>query len=1201
MPDILTQSYLERNLSCLGPANRDLAEALRQVEPAPLVWETTEDGALTAALDGRRLASRHQPREEARRLAEGVDIINHAVVIALGFGVGWHVAALAKRLDRAGVIIVFEPDLALLRAVFERIDCADWLRESIVVWMFSADDRAALASKLSGAESIVAQGVAFLEHPAHRARLAESTKTFTTLFSEFVQASKTTLITTLVRSQNTIENLLGNLDHYVLAPGIADLKDAARNRLGVVVSAGPSLRRNLHLLARPGMRERCVIIAVQTTLKPLLEAGIRPHFVTALDYHEISSRFYEGITAADVEGVTLIAEAKAHPVILDAFPGTIRCVGNGFLDKILGPLQRDMGTLPAGATVAHLAFYLARHLGCDPIALIGQDLGFTDGLYYARGTAIHDIWATELNPFNTIEMMEWQRIARHRLHLHKTVDHEGKSIYTDAQMQTYLQQFERDFAEATEAGATIIDASEGGVRKQHAIVRPLAEVLAEHAVETMPPLAALAPAPVEPHRLESTCRRLETVRRNIASLQATSRRTTSLLRDMLRDQQDAAKMNRHFAKMEAHRETVDRLFEEFELLNYLNQLGVFRRHRSDRKLHLAKELDPLEKQRAQLERDLDNVTWIADAADEMIAMLARAERRLSGDSNTSDATPSDAAPISTIPDASTHRFAALIAIDPERGGLFAGHDVAALFGDRTLLQATLERLGTSRRLERIILLVPATFDVEALMDRSRVPLPIEIERCGESPFGREHEAVRIARRVAPHCWRGGIAGIAGVDEALCPAAMYIVMERHALDAAVIVGPDWPFVEVTGAAGVDALIDRYLEQPEQHGLVFSQTPPGLGGVLLSRSLMKEFSARNRLATVGGILVYQPHAPQHDPIAREANVQVDHRVRRSLIRAVAETPFQRARLERVLRSASDPTSLTSLEIVQALEAEREEHPLPSHVILELTSERIDTGAFAASRGSTGIRPPLEMNRAERLLAEIGPPGEIMLTLGGFGDPLLHPDCATIVRRAKQAGVAVVHVRTALLAERSTLDELLDAGVDVISVDLHADCGTTYTAMMGCDRFKEALLNIEYVLDHRRRLTPHAGNEAFALPWVVPRLQRCRLTYEDIDSFYDRWMTILGTAVIEGAPMFEDSDTSLASALAPERVMEHELAQRLLVLSDGSIPLSEMFSRESTLVGRVGEAPLAALWRTLRDERSALCAREGETSWKLRTMWP
>ena len=136
-----------------------------------------------------------------------------------------------------------------------------------------------------------------------------------------------------------------------------------------------------------------------------------------------------------------------------------------------------MGEVKAGATVAHLAFYVALHMGCSPVALIGQDLGFPDGLYYAPGTAIHEVWAPEINPFNTIEMMEWQRIVRHRTHLSKRRDVNGRSIYTDLQMQTYLQQFERDFAAAQQDGVEIIDATEGGVAKQHTTVRSLAETL----------------------------------------------------------------------------------------------------------------------------------------------------------------------------------------------------------------------------------------------------------------------------------------------------------------------------------------------------------------------------------------------------------------------------------------------------------------------------------------------------------------------------------------------------------------------------------------------------------------------------------------------------------------------------------------------------------------------------------------------------
>lgn len=1203
MPETLTQSYLERNLGCLGPANRDFAEAVRRAPSAAVQWEETADGAVTGTLEGRRLASRHRPLEEGERLAQSVDIVEHAVVVVLGFGIGHHVAALARRMDRSGVLVVFEPDLSLVRAVFERLDFSEWLSGAIIVWMHDASDRAAIARKLNGADSIVAQGVAILEHPAHRARLGKQSSQFATLFGEFVNASKTTLMTTLVRSQNTIENLLNNLDHYVLAPGIVDLKDAAKGHLAVIVSAGPSLRKNLHLLAQPGVRERCVIIAVQTTLKPLLEAGIRPHFATALDYHAISKRFYEGLTPEMVEGVTLIAEPKAHPVILDSFPGPIRCVGSGFLDKALGPLARDMGNVPAGATVAHLAFYLARYLGCDPIAFIGQDLGFTDGLYYARGTAIHDIWAPELNPFNTIEMMEWQRIARHRTHLHKTVDHEGKSIFTDAQMLTYLQQFERDFAEAVDDGATLIDASEGGVKKQHTVIRTLDETLKEFARE---PLPALPSADVDRDgaTLSSTRKRIAEMRRDIASLQATSRKTASLLREMLSDQNDSAKMDRHFAKMEQYRAAVEKLFDAFELLNLLNQLGVFRRHRSDRRLQLSANLSSLERQRAQLERDLDNVTWLIDAADELIGLFSRAEQLLTGESGSPRLRERSESSTSfdEAEGRSSRKISAIVPIDPARNGRGLPRSLSATFAGRTVLQATLEKLGRAKRIDSIIVIAPESFDVDALIDRSRIARPVVVERVSTSPFAAEHEAIALARRWAPTSWRGGIAGIAGVDEALAPLVMRRVMEQHGLDAAITAAPDWPLVDISEATGTDAMVSRFHEHPDRHGLIFSQSPPGLGACLISRTLMTEFSDRNRLSTVGGVLTYQPHAPQHDPIARDANITVEHRVRCSLVRAAADTPDDIARLEEAMRAAgiSDPLNASAPAIVAALEQHATPLPHPQHVMLELTTRRSDAGVYARSLRASADRPDLDPEVAFRLFDQLTTDGDHVITLAGTGDPLLHPAFDAIIARANERGWPV-HVRTSLLAERSTIERLMNAGPAVISIDLHADRGATHAVMMGEDRLREVIGHIEWMVGRRRRLTAQEGSAAFALPWIVPRLQRRRETYEDIDSFFDRWMAVLGAAVIEGPPPFDRRDDDLATAMAPERVMWCELQRRMLILSDGSVPVSELDLDGRVTVGSVATDDVATLWSSLLNERRGLREREGETCERLRTIWP
>ena len=124
------------------------------------------------------------------------------------------------------------------------------------------------------------------------------------------------------------------------------------------------------------------------------------------------------------------------------------------------------------------------------------------------------------------------------------------------------------------------------------------------------------------------------------------------------------------------------------------------------------------------------------------------------------------------------RIAALIPVDPDRNGLGLRRSLAVEFCGRTILQATLERVGRSRRLDSIVLLGNEDAELDGLIDRERIGLPLFIERCTGSPFGPEQEAVAAARMWAQSCWRGGIAGMSIYDEILCPQTMHCAMERH---------------------------------------------------------------------------------------------------------------------------------------------------------------------------------------------------------------------------------------------------------------------------------------------------------------------------------------------------------------------------------------------------------------------------------------
>jgi len=628
MPDVPTDSaaaMLDRNLKALARGQPELAERLRAVEPAALTWWQSKKGPLTAAVPhhGRdlALASKYDPHAEADKLVGQVDLTKHAGVVLLGMGVGHHAQLIARRLHESSLLVVYEPDAAVLRAVLEKVDHTAWLGERNVVLADPRVNRAALLKDIEKYAGNITQGCALLTHPPTRQRCGEQLQSFSKVITELLAYFRTNVATALVNSSRTCENLLANLPYYAAGAPIDDLQDAAKGKMAVCVAAGPSLARNIDLLKDPAVRERVVIITVQTTLQPLLKHGIKPDFVTALDYSEISKRFYENLPP--LPDVTLVAETKAHPAILDAFPGPKRVTWAKFLDFACKPIPQPEAKIREGSTVAHLSFYLAQFLGCDPICFIGQDLGFSDGLYYFPGLAMHDVWAPELSPFNTLEMLEWQRIARHRGHLSKQTDVHGRSIYSDEQMMTYLKQFERDFATAEQ---TIIDCTEGGMPKDHTARLPLQEALDQYARQPVGELPVPDTA-LDADRLAKATGLIERRIKELDELARTTRATVPLLRDMQKHQGDQRKMDQLFKRLNRNQAKVHgELGPVFHMVSHLNTVGHFKRSRADRRIHNA-ELDDLGKQAQQLERDIENLEWLLQAGEALRRMMVDAAER----------------------------------------------------------------------------------------------------------------------------------------------------------------------------------------------------------------------------------------------------------------------------------------------------------------------------------------------------------------------------------------------------------------------------------------------------------------------------------------------------------------------------------------------------------------------------------------------
>ncbi len=1137
------QSILEANLRALSARSPRAAEAIRRATPrTDITFSTAPDGALTAFTGSgetaHRLASAHAPLREAQRLADSIDIVQNAAVAIRGFALGHHVAALARRLGQFGVVVVYEPDTELLHAVLSRTDCTHWLANSTVGLVTNPEDRGELSSVLAGCEGIASIGTKIIDHPASRVRLRPSAETFGATLAEVIASVRTNVATTLVHVETTLRNLLNNVGHYTRCEGIASLKSSRGGVPAIVVSAGPSLRRNIELLNQPGVRDRVVIIAVQTVLKQLLAMGIKPHFVTALDYHEISERFYEGLTAADVEGVTLVIEPKCNPAIPRAFPGVIRCVADDTLDQVLGKgLARPMGSLPAGATVAHLCYSLARFMGCDPVILIGQDLGFTENLYYGSGNkdqtkgnsggggagggaAIHRVWSGELSDFRTLEMLEWERIARMRGLLRRVSDQQGRPIYTDEQMATYQLLFERAFQQDAARGLTVIDATEGGTQKQHTRTMPLSLALQRCGVGAEAHVATDTdvPAPITtpnsaalPHpRTPAIQSRLALLATSAHTFQGSCAATVTDLNTMLAHFDDQPRVDTLIDQVQKRAAAI-KAEPAFWLIAYLNQAGTLNRFRADRAIALQPTLAEDARQRMQIERDIRNVTFMGQAAQQAAMLLEQGLSVLNGaPPQTRDLPPSppttetttDTTPDTTAA-APRARVIGLIHFDTARSALCVPRSRADA---ATHLTRTLQRLARCSELDGIIIATddePTAREAIASCTSSPAPhTPVTARPADMAPIRARRRAVAAARTWSRHCWRGGIAGLTVFDEVLCPAEDAAIAKGAAADALVLLGDDWIALD---PALVDAIIARHREAPATHRLTFSQAPPGLGAALIATTLLAELAtAPGVYSTLGSLVGYMPARPRMDPIAKAPCIPVDPLVRDCLLRCTGDDiNFMRA-----LRQIAPDSYSTAPELICALGAAATHSREPES--LEVN---------AATCGWQGVAPVIARIRAAALRQ---PALGVTIT-----DPTCEHDWRALADGARAAGARSIHLRTtheAILAcGPDALIDALDLPIDVVSILLPADSQTLWEARTGADTRDKVWDALQEFIDERNK------RAVGGLPrtWLVPRIERCDATIDELEQFFDRWLTSCGACVIEPAheSQWWESTTSLA----------------------------------------------------------------------------
>ncbi|WP_050606982.1 motility associated factor glycosyltransferase family protein [Clostridium niameyense] len=281
---------------------------------------------------------------------------------------------------------------------------------------------------------------------------------FTKIVKEFLSDNVISRNTNLRFSEIWFKTLINNLKYIIDAINVEEYKDKYKNIPAIIVSAGPSLSKNIDELKN--ISKDMLILSGGRTLKPLLEKEINPDLIGVVDPGEISYKLVKGyIDKCNVP--LLFYEGTNSNVVRDHNGKKIIFGQSELINKIL---ETNTKNLTAGGSIAHTLTMNAIFFGCNPIIFIGQDLAYTGEKFHSEIATNH--FAVDKD--NDITDKDGLYVE----------DINGQKVKTSE----ILDNFRRDFESIIKANkeTVFIDATEGGAKIEGTTVMTLKEAIEKY-------------------------------------------------------------------------------------------------------------------------------------------------------------------------------------------------------------------------------------------------------------------------------------------------------------------------------------------------------------------------------------------------------------------------------------------------------------------------------------------------------------------------------------------------------------------------------------------------------------------------------------------------------------------------------------------------------------------------------------------------
>ncbi len=472
----LGQSYMDKNLSQLKKYHPQAFEMVngyqKQIAQTTLIFaenqkpnlkvKTTEDNWVF-------IHNHADPGSEASVFLSLVPEDSTGVVIMFGMGLGYSVLELLRKRKKIQFLLIFELNVDFFIQALKNMDLAELLTDMrVILCLEKPGDLPALMAPANKAFMLEDIHTLNLQSCFHVNPDYEkiSSKVF-----DYINVFNSEGSTKIAHGKTFFENRLKHLTSMHHDKKLEDLAGIFKGVPALIIAAGPSLDKNIDQIARAV--GKAVIICVDTALSNLLSHGIKPDFVTSIDYQELT---YEKISNAasnpDCRQINLICTSWVTAIVPKTFPAknVYWAYADTALENWINVSMEGRKTISGAGTVAHLNFISAITMGCDPVIFVGQDLAFSSSKWHSSNVVLSNDEAAKKILDNGEDVLWVEGLVE-------------PQVSTNRQMLGYKRGFEQMIK--SESGVRTINSTEGGALIEGAENMPLAQAIKDYCVVDM--------------------------------------------------------------------------------------------------------------------------------------------------------------------------------------------------------------------------------------------------------------------------------------------------------------------------------------------------------------------------------------------------------------------------------------------------------------------------------------------------------------------------------------------------------------------------------------------------------------------------------------------------------------------------------------------------------------------------------------------